>query len=132
MLYVGGFVAILLLPILLFTYAYHLALVVIVLTLFLFGFWLSSKSVQCVTDVNFELSKAGICSLKGNDYQLSKSSRFSFLGCWLILQPITKVSLMLDDDKVSKNKALFIYRDSLSEQDFSRLVTVITQLNRQP
>ncbi len=133
MLYAGVWVVLLLLPLLLLTYAYHLAVVIIVLTLFIFGLWVSNKPVEFITDVNFELSREGDCSFKGSDhYQLQESSRFSFLGCWLILQPKTPANLIFNDNQAYKNKTLFIYRDSLSKQDFSRLATVIAQLNRQP
>jgi hypothetical protein len=133
MLYAGGLVALVLLPLFLFTYAYHLALVIVVLTLFLFGLWISKKPVQFVTGVNFELSREGDCSFKGNElYQLQESSRLSFLGCWLILQPKTPANSIFNNNKAHKNKTLFIYRDSLSKQDLSRLANVIAQLNHQP
>ncbi|MBU2869620.1 hypothetical protein, partial [Colwellia sp. E2M01] len=63
--------------------------------------------------------------LRPNEYQLLAQSRFSFLGCWLIMQP--------KNDPLQKStqvlpKQLFIFRDSVSAQDFSRLAKIIKQL----
>lgn len=157
LLYTGSAVAFILLSLTFFTYAYHLALAIAVIGLVILGLLLPNKSAQAVicSNVNvlniavssFELNSQGICSFDGNNYyQLQASSRFSFLGCWLVLQqltaqpltaqPITTVNSMFNA-KSSINKSnntktrVFIYRDSLSNQDFSRLSTVISQLNHQ-
>lgn len=129
-LYTGSTVALILLLLIFFTYAYHIALAVAVLTFLLLGVLPTKQSSKHVTVSQFELNSQGLCSFDGNKhYQLQASSRFSFLGGWLILQPVTTVHAMFN---VSNNKSktmIFIYRDSLSKQDFSRLSNVISQLN---
>jgi hypothetical protein len=128
----GGLVTLFLLLLLFFTYAYHLALAVVVVAIILFGFWLSNHYAQSVTSFIFDLNSRGICSFKGdNYYQLQENSRFSFLGCWLILEPISVANSMLNNKNEGRKITLFIYRDSLSQQDFSRLCNVISQLNHQ-
>ncbi len=74
----------------------------------------------------FELSQQGLCTFDGKSYyQLQANSRLSFLGCWLTLTLVTANSTLL----VSKHKQLFIYRDSLSQEGFSRLSLVLRNLN---
>jgi len=73
---------------------------------------------QASLQYQFELTPQGVCTFNGAEYyQLQTNSRFSFLGCWLTLMPATAQNTLLK----GKKKQLFIYRDSLSEQDFSRL-----------
>jgi hypothetical protein len=117
-----------------FTYAYHLALVISVVAFVLLAGMLSKKpsnEVLCV----FELNDQGLCSFSDNaQYQLQESSRFSFLGCWLVLQPLTSeitVNSNMKNKKHSNKTMLFIYRDSLSKQDFSRLTNTISKLGFQ-
>ncbi len=57
-------------------------------------------------------------------FQLLANSRYSFFGCWLYMTP-----LPVTINKKSKTKQLFIYRDSLSAKDFSRLSQVIRSLS---
>ena len=81
--------------------------------------------------IKFELSNQGICSFDENiHYQLQTNSRLSFLGCWLSLQPVLADNVKVLDAKYNtSNKQLFIYRDSLNQQDYARLSRVIRQLN---
>lgn len=142
LLYTGSAVAFILLSLTFFTYAYHLALAIAVIFCIILGLLLpniSAQSAICSSDIvsNFELNRQGRCSFDGkNHYQLQASSRFSFLGCWLTLQPltaqpITTVNSMFNAKGSNNQSRVFIYRDSLSNQDFSRLSTVISQLNHQ-
>ena len=132
LLYTGSAVASILLLLIFFTYAYHLALAVAVMTFLLLGISLTRKSFQYDTVSRFELNSQGLCSFEGNDhYQLQDNSRFGFLGCWLVLQPMTTVNSMLNVKNNNAKTSFFIYRDSLSKQDFSRISKVISQLNHQ-
>jgi len=126
-----AFVFVLLLLVL-FTYAYHLALTISVIGIILFGFLLSKPNNQHAIISTFELNNQGLCTFEDkNHYQLQANSRFSFLGCWLILQPVLTVDVFFYPKNKARKKLFFIYRDSLSQQDFSRLSNVITQLNHQ-
>lgn len=76
----------------------------------------------------FDVTSQGLCTFDGDSYyQLQTSSRFSFLGCWLNLTPITITAQKTPQE--SKTKQIFIYRDSLSEQDFSRLAWLLKSLS---
>jgi len=135
--YTGSAVSFILLSLIFFTYAYHLALVIAVVTFLLLGLLLAKKNSQSVIVSRFELTNEGLCSFDGNiHYQLLANSRFSFLGCWLTLQPLTAqpmptVNSMFNAKNNSPKTRFFIYRDSLSRQDFSRISRVISQLNHQ-
>ncbi len=122
----GSLVLFFLLLLLYFSYAYHLALVIAIFTLIVLGVLIAQQSAkQAKVEYQFELSQQGGCSFDGEVYyQLQTSSRLSFLGCWLTLVPVTAKSTLV----VSKRKQLFIYRDSLCEQDFSRLSRVLKDL----
>jgi len=130
LLYAGSVVTFILLSIVFFTFAYHLALSIAVFFLFLVGLLLANKKPQQVSS-SFELNSQGLCSFNGNHYyQLQTSSRYSFFGCWLILKPVPTESAQFNvTDKNAKTRC-FIYRDSLSKQDFSRVSKVISHLHR--
>jgi len=133
----GSIVASIVLLLLFYTYAYHIALAIAAMTFVLLGFMLAKQSFQHVTVSRFELNSQGLCSFDGiNHYQLQANSRFSFLGCWLTLQPLTAqpmtaVNAMFNASNNNQKILFFIYRDSLSSHDFSRLSNVISQLNHQ-
>lgn len=134
MFYIGFLVVLVVLPLLFFTYAYHLALIITVLFCFLSGWWLSSHKAKSQIKLIFEISSQGVCAFDNNHrYQLLESSRFSFFGCWLVLQPVITTDKIFrgfnGKNSRGKSKVLFIYRDSLSQQDFSRLSNIIAQLS---
>jgi len=122
----GCLVFMFLLLLLYFSYAYHLTLVIAVFTLVVLGVLMAQqKGRQVKVEYQFELTPQGICTFDGETYfQLQTSSRLSFLGCWLTLIPITAKNTFL----ANKHKQLFIYRDSLCEQDFSRISRVLKDL----
>ncbi len=125
---VVAFVFVLLLLIF-FTYAYHVALSIAVVVTLLLGLALSKKNNQQNIVSTFELNSQGQCLFERDTYyQLHVNSRVSFLGCWLFLQPISAMDKMFHVKNNKAKKLLFIYRDSLSKQDFSRLSNVISQL----
>ena len=134
--YTGVIVALVLIPLLYFTYAYHLAIIVVVIVFILFGLYLSQPRTQVIIS-RFELESSGHCIFEDNtQFQLQKNSRFSFLGCWLSLKPIANNNFSinvqpLQSKKMITNKHLFLFRDSINQQDFSRLAKVISQLNYQ-
>ncbi|MGL1959259.1 MAG: hypothetical protein OCD00_18350 [Colwellia sp.] len=116
-----------------FTLAYQLALMLLVSAIVIVGFILSKKIDIAQTALfSFSLTKQGDCQFTGNNhlsacnYQLQPNSRISFLGCWLLLKPIE----IHDDNRknTTKIKQIFIFRDSLSEQSFSRLTSVINNI----
>nr|WP_019028499.1 hypothetical protein [Colwellia piezophila] len=80
---------------------------------------------------SFTLTESGDIHLDKNPqrYQLVQVSRVSFIGCWLIMVPSESV---LSQRSIVVNhtlKQFFIFKDSISEQDFSRLARVIKQLS---
>lgn len=96
-----------------------------VMMVFVLGIFISSTPQKHASlDYQFELSSQGLCHFGDEYYQLRADSRLSFFGCWLIFNDISSTQKPI----VHKNKQLFIYRDSLSAQDFSRLTHVIKNI----
>jgi len=62
------------------------------------------------------------------NYQLLATSRFSFIGFWLVMLPGNTTNNRQITTIQSSPKRLFIFKDSVSKQDFSRLARVIKQL----
>jgi len=60
--------------------------------------------------------------LAGKEYSLHRNSRIGWLGCWLILIPLNKSSTKKTD---KKNIRYFIFNDSISHQDYSRLTRYV-------
>ena len=60
-------------------------------------------------------------------YPLLSCSRISFLGCWLVYQVTDNIAKGATEGKVKKH-GYFIFSDSLSLQDYSRLTATIAQL----
>jgi hypothetical protein len=127
------------------TYAYQFVLVVVVLTITLISIFIANKRVRQLTSIQFTVDEFSICSFEyrrektvlsaiaeKEQFQLLASSRYSFLGCWLHMAPLSNLSssalLSYAINKKRKNKWFFIYRDSLSAQDFSRLSQAIRKL----
>lgn len=116
-----------------FTYAYQLALLHAVITVLLITALYSrqySKRTALFDDKSFvfqfDITNQGLCTFDGqDDYQLQANSRLSFLGCWLFF---VAASSDISND-APKHKRLFIFRDSLTEQDFSRLSAVLERVN---
>lgn len=139
MLYVSCAITLLALLMISFTHYYHFMLSIWVVLVFILGIWLASKKDQKIV-LRFLLHKEGLCSFLDSTegiehYQLLKGSQYSFLGCWLLLQPTSQLSnsnIIKQYINSCPKKRVFIYRDSVSEQDFSRLSNVISQLNYHP
>lgn len=62
-------------------------------------------------------------------YQLIATSRLGFIGCWLIMVPSEPKLHQRSHTANTVSKQYFIFRDSISGQDFSRLARVIRQLD---
>lgn len=117
-----------------FTYAYQLALGHAVITTLVLGVLYSAQNSRRAVVLDeksfafqFEVTGQGLCVFDGkNAYQLQAKSRLSFLGCWLCFVAASPVN----SNDVPKQKQLFIFRDSLSERDFSRLSAVLQNIDR--
>jgi hypothetical protein len=115
--------------IIVFSYAYIVALVILVICLGIISFYLSlnnySPFTHCLT-----ITSEGHVSMHNEamTYQLLATSRLSFLGCWLKLQKSSNLNKPTPITEQANYKQLFIFRDSLSGQDFSRLVSVLKQV----
>ncbi|MCP4989976.1 MAG: hypothetical protein GY928_29190 [Colwellia sp.] len=113
-----------------FSYAYVLALIIIVCCLISISLYLSIENNEHFA-YYLTISTDGLLTIKNGDlsYQLQETSRLGFIGCWLVLQPS---ATLISPSKINTRftpTQIFIFRDSLSEQDYSRLVSVIKQLS---
>ena len=64
-----------------------------------------------------------------SSYQILATSRLSFIGCWLRLQQNTHSINPNNHNKQIPFTHRFIFKDSLSEQDYARLVSVLKQIS---
>ena len=132
LLYTGITTIFILIAIVFFSYAYHLALVIAIIAVLLLSLFRRSESNHQQSVLTFDLTSKGQCLFDNQRcYQIQSSSRQSFLGCWLVLQLKSSTHVHFNAKNRNPNKLLFIFRDSLSKQDFSRLANVITQLEHQ-
>lgn len=148
-----------LISIVIFTFNYILAQSIAALCIIVLCVYLSFKS-EHVVNQSLLLSKAGEIqilaqqpslqslnnpsrssfakplNLPTRTYQLQASSRFNFIGCWLIMIPNSPATELqykpaMNNECALLNttpKKLFIFRDSITAQDFSRIANVIKQL----
>lgn len=143
LLFLGSCIVFSLLLISYVTYAYQFVLVIVVLTITLLSVLIAKKRSEQLTTLHFTLDENGVCSFEytlenkiespvdiKEQLQLLVSSRFGFFGCWLHMAPLSNLSSPAPYaiNKKRKKKWLFIYRDSLSVEDFSRLSQVIRKL----
>jgi len=128
-----------------FSYAYQMALVIAIVTLLTISVLLTKKNDNLTSVAQLQLSAQGECSWLciNNDidgdtgdnnveyFQLLATSRYSFLGCWLEFLPVSAMPLKNKylNTPCLKKRQLFIYRDSVSPQSFSRLVQTIKNLD---
>jgi hypothetical protein len=113
-----------------FSYYYLFAAVILFNSMVVFSVFFSLRNHEKNTD-GFTLTEFGVISLKDQrlNYQLLPDTRLSFLGYWLVLQPIEGNSSLFQEHTKLPLKHLFIYRDRLSGQDLSRLVRVVKSLS---
>jgi len=72
----------------------------------------------------FTVTDTGFCQFGQQYFQLLANSKTSFLGCWLVLSSVEKTLVIS-----AEQKKLFIYKDSLSNQDYARVCRIIKHLN---
>jgi len=86
---------------------------------------------------SFTLNTLGECQFSANDKrQLSHSSRIGFWGCWLVFERHSSGSATLIKNNLLKSlqvkftlPSYFIFKTSLSPQQYSRLCRIILKLN---
>jgi len=120
----GGLLLLTILLIISFSYAYHLALALAAISFIVASVVVSQANTeQAELAYGFEINQHGICSFDGQEhFQLLSSSRLSFVGCWLTMNSLSALQ------PTANLKQVFIFRDSLSAQDFSRLSLVMKNL----
>jgi len=112
-----------------YSYAYIPALVILVSSLTFISVYLSLENNGFFTHY-LTISPNGLVLLGHDsyDYQLLATSRLGFLGCWLDLQRVESLCNSTQKNRQVISTQLFIFKDSLSEQDYARLVRVLKQL----
>jgi hypothetical protein len=118
---------------------------IVVLAMTIMSILIAKKKDRQLSTFQVILDEQGVCSFEKTlensvdsnvdikeQYQLLSSSRYSFFGCWLHMAPLSNMYspelLTKVLNKKHKKKWLFIYRDSLSTKDFSRVSQVIRKL----
>lgn len=138
-MYLGALISIILVLLLSVTSAYLFALIIAVVGLICLSVYLSFKSNAAIVSQMILTHDGKINFNHGSmSYQLQPSCRCSFIGIWLEMLPTLS---MLSDHKIdvghsSKQynnqhvalKTLFIYKDSLTPQDFCRVVNAVRKL----
>jgi hypothetical protein len=83
----------------------------------------------------FTITSEGLVSINTDiehegktSYQLLEKSRLGFIGCWLSLQQTSVLISPRNKINQTASRQLFIFRDSLSEQDYARLISVLRQI----
>ncbi|PKI12693.1 hypothetical protein CXF71_18330 [Colwellia sp. 12G3] len=112
-----------------FTFYYILAQTVAVVSIIFLSLLLTVSNDKPFTN-SLILTNTGNIHFNNEQvsYQLLSDSRLSFIGCWLVM--IKDVPLLSPRINVSETipKLVFIFRDSINKQDYSRIARVIKQL----
>jgi len=113
-----------------FSYAYLLALVILITSLLYISIYFSLDNNESFTHY-LTITTDGLVTIDNNKapYQLLATSRISFIGCWLSFQPSSGLINPLKKTPQVTSRQLFIFRDSLSGQDFARLVSVLKKIS---
>jgi hypothetical protein len=116
--------------IIVFSYAYIVVLAILVTCLGTISFYLSLNNDNLFTHC-LTITSEGHVSMHNETvtYQLLATSRLSFVGCWLKLQKSSSFNKPTTVTEQTNYKQFFIFKDSLSRQDFSRLVSVLKQVD---
>ncbi len=128
------------------TYAYQFVLVIAVITITIMSILIAKQRNEQLTRFQVIVNENGVClfeyMLENTDectvnskesFQLLTSSRYSFFGCWLYMVPLSNLSssgFLPNTINKNRKKRLFIYRDSLSAENFSRLAQIIRKLKK--
>jgi len=112
-----------------FSYAYSSVLVTIIASLFFISIYLCQDNLEPFTHY-LTITKDGLVKRNNEKmiYQLLGQSRLGFIGCWLSLQQSTVSGNSLNKTGNVASRKLFIFRDSLGEQDYARLMSVLQQI----
>lgn len=74
---------------------------------------------------NIEVLLSGICQFdQYNQWKIAGNSRINWLGCYLVL--------VSNNSEKKLKQTLFIYRDSVSKKDYSRLCRIILKVKTLP
>ena len=128
------------------TYAYITALILTTITLLFLGVFIAVNSINPSQAKPFFseftlLHDGKLYFYQENiTYQMLATSRFAFIGCWLDLVEVSdivshKKSIKNEGNRLyskgskQKTQQLFIFKDSLTRQDFSRMINVIKHLH---
>jgi hypothetical protein len=113
-----------------FTFHYGIALLIAVMSIISLSLFLSISHLNKPITSSLILTKAGEIEFNNDQisYQLLPESRLSFIGCWLVVGPNENTITQRSNPDKKYPKQFFIFKDSLHEQDFSRLARVINQL----
>ena len=112
-----------------FTFYYILAQTVAAASIIALSLFLSISKKNPLTS-SFILTNTGSIRFNNEEasYQLLAGSRLSFIGCWLVMSQNVPAVFLPKDLFETMPKQLFIFRDSINEQDYSRIARVIKQL----
>jgi hypothetical protein len=109
------------------------AIILILLTILVIviGVRLSNYS-HCKVKSTFVVTNDGVVFFPETreSYQLSVKTRVSFFALWLEFEPLREETINKAFNKklLVSTKHLFLFRDSLTRQDFSNLLNVIREL----
>ena len=112
-----------------FTHLYTIAQAIATISIIALSLYLNIHNTQTIS-YSFILTRSGELYLDKEPlaYQLVATSRLGFIGCWLIMLPIENSPNQEQSIAKATTKQLFIFRDSLASQDFSRIANIIKQL----
>ena len=112
-----------------FTFSYILAQALAAVSIIALSLFLSMSKKNRLTS-SFILTNTGSIRFNNEEasYQLLAGSRLSFIGCWLVMRQNVPAVFLPKDLLEKIPKQLFIFRDSINEQDYSRIASVIKQL----
>lgn len=121
------------------TYAYQFVLTIVVLMMTAMSVLIVKRNAKQLTAFYMNIDENGVCSFESmfensvvsssdvsEQFQILASSRYSFFGCWLDMYSTKLLNNAINKKHIKKQ--LFIYRDSLSSEDFSRLSQIIRKL----
>ncbi len=112
-----------------FTFQYILALSLAIISVISLSLFVSINNNKPITN-SFILTSVGEIFLnkEQRSYQLLVGSRHSFIGCWFVMIPNHTTHSQHDMSSKTTPKQLFIFRDSFTKQDYSRIGRVLSEL----
>jgi len=112
-----------------FTFQYILALSLAIISVISLSIFVSIKNDKPIT-YSFVLTNIGeiFFNKEQISYQVLAGSRHSFIGCWLVMIPNHTTHSQDYMSSKTAPKQLFIFRDSFTKQDYSRIGRVLSEL----